>query len=127
MCQFIAAQAPVDLKEHGGKNPLAEQASRITITPARTAGDDELDEMRGEPDGWVTHEEGVRRMRQAAGTSLPDTLVTDDAGNVVGDALTSEKAEPQEPAAANAAGSFESFMTMFGGGGTPPPRGPVPG
>jgi hypothetical protein len=127
VCQFIAAQAQVDLEAHGGRNPLADQASRITISPSRSAEDDELEEMRGEPDGWVSHEEGVRKMRQATGHALPDTIVTDGDGNVVGDTLTAEQPEAAGPAPANPEGSFEAFMSMFGGGGTPPPRGPVPG
>jgi hypothetical protein len=71
-------------------------------------------------------------MRKAAGGSAApsratDTLVVDGDGNVTGSVMTAEKA-PEEQAAAdtNAPGSFEAFMLAFGGGGQPPPRGPVP-
>jgi hypothetical protein len=120
-----------DLDKTAGRNPLADLAAEISLFPQQTAEDDELDEMRGEPEGWVTHEEGMRRMRQAAGGSAApsaplDTLTADADGNVVGTTLTAEQPGPGESAGANAPGSFESFMTMFGGGGTPAPRGPVP-
>jgi hypothetical protein len=122
-----------DLDKTGGRNPLADLASEISIRPpAVTAEDDELNRMRGEADGWVPHEEGMRRMRKAAGGSAApsratDTLRVDAEGNMTGSVLTSELApEEQEAADANAPGSFEAFMMAFGSGGRPPPRGPIP-
>ena len=122
-----------DLEKTGGRNPLADLASEISIRPpGRSAEDDELDRMRGESDGWVTHEEGMRRMRKAAGGSAApsratDTLTVDADGNVTGSVLTSELApEEQEAADANAPGSFEAFMLAFGGGGDTPAAGAHP-
>jgi hypothetical protein len=133
LCHFIAATVQFDLDKTGGRNPLSDLAAEISIRPpAKSPEDDELDRMRGEPDGWVTHEEGMRRMRKAAGGSAApsratDTLTVDADGNVTGSALTSELAPEEQAAAdANAPGSFEAFMLAFGGGGTPPPRGPIP-
>jgi hypothetical protein len=43
VCAFIGAQAPVDTKKTGGKNPLVEMAHAIDIL-----GGDEPDPIRGE-------------------------------------------------------------------------------
>jgi pyridoxal biosynthesis lyase PdxS len=122
-----------DLEKTGGRNPLSDLAAEISIrAPAKSPEDDELDRMRGESTGYVTHEEGMRQMRKAAGGSATpsratDTLTVDADGNATGSTLTSEVAPEEQAAAdANAPGSFEAFMLAFGGGGTPPPRGPIP-
>jgi hypothetical protein len=122
ICQFVAAAAPVT----GDSNPLLDAAAAISVTLPGERGDDELDEMRGEPTGYVTHEEGMRRMRQAAGSAPVDNLSVDSDGNVTGDTLTAEQPDLGKAADANAPGSFEMFMNLLGNGGTPAPRGPVP-
>jgi hypothetical protein len=93
VCGFIGAQAWVDTKAHGGRNPLVELAAAISITGSPEQ--DELDRIRG--------------------PKIADRLEDDPR-------LGMAKADPANGVeAANSAGSFEAFMTMFGG---PPP---VPG
>jgi len=91
VCGFIGAQAWVDTKQHGGRNPLVELAASISIldTP-----DPELEAMRG--------------------SRVADRIEDDPRfGKTQADPANGVEAD-------NSAGSFEAFMTMFGGP-------PVPG
>lgn len=95
MCAFIGAQAQVDTKKTGGKNPLVEMAQAIDILRPPDA---ELDELRGEKvaENW---EDDPRLQRPVA-------------------------ADPEAGVeAANATGSYEGFMAMFGGSPVPPGAG----
>jgi hypothetical protein len=91
VCGFIGAQAQIDTKASGGKNPLVELAQAIDIMGS--SRDTELDAIRGEKvaDDW---REDPRLSQQAA-----------DPGHGVD--------------ASNAAGSMEAFMGSFGT--PPPP------
>jgi hypothetical protein len=87
VCGFIGAQAMVDTKAHGGRNPLVELAASISILD--NPEDAELDRIRGpkvadriEDDPRI----GMTRADPAAGVE-----------------------------ASNAAGSYEAFAAMFGG------------
>jgi hypothetical protein len=95
VCQFIGAQAMVDTKAHGGRNPLVELAASIDIFGGKTPEEQELDRIRGPR--VADHVEDDPRFGKVAAD--PDKGVEADNGQ----------------------GSFEAFMTMFGG---PPP---VPG
>ncbi len=93
MCAFIGAQAPVDTKQTGGKNPLVELAQSIDILGG--AGQ-ELDKIRGEKvaDDW---RDDPRLQRPVA-------------------------ADPEAGVeASNAPASYEGFLAMFGGGSPLPP------
>jgi hypothetical protein len=129
-CQFIAATfVEYDPDKTGGKNPLSDIAADIRIHPERSSEDDELERMRGERTGYVSHEEGARMMRGGPKTApKTDTIEIDEDGNVVGAALSAPGSEESssEGMAEPQAGSFEAFMRMFGSGGMPPPTGPVP-
>lgn len=128
MCLFIAQQAQVDIKAHGGRNPLIEQALELSIFPPE---DDELDELRGERTGYVTDQEGRRMMREAATEQRPgrvkptgeDTVEVDGEGNFVGYALGAQEVTEAAPGGAqgNGPGSFEAFMATFAGGVIPGP------
>lgn len=86
MCGFIGAQAWVDTKQHGGRNPLVELAAAINILDKP---DSELEAMRG--------------------PKVADRLEDDPR-------IGMAQADPANGVeAANSAGSFEAFMTMFGG------------
>jgi hypothetical protein len=148
ICLFIGRQAQVDLKAHGGRNPLVDDALEMSIFPQpRSQEDEELDELRGEYTGHVTHEEGQRLMRESTMAAKverirerphrprprkpepkPDTAEVDEDGNFIGYALGEQKVEEAAPGGgpSNGPGSFEAFMQMFGGGGQPAPRGPIP-
>lgn len=91
MCAFIGAQAPIDTKQTGGRNPLVELAHAIDIL-----GGEEPDPIRGEKvaDDW---RDDPRLARPVA---------ADPAAGVE---------------AENAPASYEGFMTMFGGGSPLPP------
>jgi hypothetical protein len=92
VCAFIGAQAWVDTSKHGGRNPLLDAAGDIDIFGK---AESELDAIRG--------------------PKVADRLEDDPR-------LGYAKADPEKGVeAANSAGSFEAFMTMFGG---PPP---IPG
>lgn len=95
ICSFIGAQAMVDTEKHGGRNPLVELAQSIDIFNKRTPEEIELDRIRG--------------------PKVADSIETDARFAKV----AADPAAGQE--AANGQGSYEAFMTMFGG---PPP---VPG
>jgi hypothetical protein len=92
VCQFIGAQAQVDVSKHGGRNPLVEMAASIDIFGGRSAEEQELDRIRGPKvaDNW---QDDARFSPVAA----------DPAAGVEAD---------------NPAGSFEAFSAMFSG---PPP------
>jgi hypothetical protein len=92
VCQFIGAQAMVDTKAHGGKNPLVELAASIDIFGGKSPEEQELDRIRG-PKVADSVEDDPRFGKVAAD---PDAGVE----------------------AANASGSYEAFMAMMGG---PPP------
>jgi hypothetical protein len=92
VCQFIGAQAMVDTKQHGGRNPLVELAASIDILGGQSPEERELDRIRG-PKVADRIEDDPRFARMAAD---PDT--------------------GQE--AVNGAGSYEAMMRMFAG---PPP------
>jgi hypothetical protein len=92
VCQFIGAQAMVDTKAHGGRNPLVELAASIDILGAKSAEEQELDRIRG--------------------PKVADSIGDDPRfGKVAADPAAGVEAS-------NAAGSYEAFATMFGG---PPP------
>jgi hypothetical protein len=95
VCQFIGAQAMVDTSKTGGRNPLVEMAASIDIFGAKSPEQEELDRIRG-PVVAASVEDDPRFSRVAAD---PRT----------------------ETEAANPAGSYEAFATMFGGGVPPPP------
>jgi hypothetical protein len=92
VCSFIGAQAMVDTKQHGGKNPLVELAQSIDIFGVKTPEERELDRIRGP---------------QVAASVQDDPRF----GKVAADPQAGTEAE-------NAAGSYEAFMAMMGG---PPP------
>jgi len=93
VCAFIGAQAPVDTKKTGGKNPLVELAHAIDIMSSG-----EPDPIRGEKvaDDW---RDDPRLQRPVAAD--PEAGVE----------------------AENAQGSYEGFMMMFGGSPVPPGAG----
>jgi hypothetical protein len=95
VCSFIGAQAPIDTKQTGGKNPLVELAHAIDIMGEQSDADRELEAMRG-PRVADSIEDDPRFAKVAADP---------EAG--------------QE--AANGQGSYEGFMAMFGGGSPLPP------
>jgi len=92
VCQFIGAQAQIDTKQTGGKNPLVEMASAIDILGGRTAGEAELDRIRGPM--VARHAEDDPRI-----------------GKIAADPEAGVEAD-------NGVGSYEAFMAMMGG---PPP------
>lgn len=95
VCQFIGAQAMIDTDKTGGKNPLVELAQSIDILGNKSPEEQELDRIRG--------------------PKVADSIADDPRfGKVAADPDTGQEA-------ANGQGSFEAFMTMFGG---PPP---IPG
>ena len=96
MCSFIGAQAPVDTKQTGGKNPLVEMAQSIDIMAGQDEAERELAAIRGEKvaDDW---RDDPRLQRP----------VPADPGKGV--------------EASNAPASYEGFMAMFGGGSALPP------
>jgi len=132
VCTWIGAQAQIDTRQTGGRNPLVDAALDISLSWGGAGGDDdELDEMRGRRTGYVASAEQARqRIREArGGRPEADTIRVGEDGAVAGVAVGA--AEPADEAAAEVAagaadGSFEAFMRMFGGGGTPPPA-PPPG
>ena len=96
MCAFIGAQAQVDTKRTGGRNPLVELAQSIDILAA--PGD--LDQLRGErvADNWEDDPRLAPRV----------------------------SADPENGVeAANSPGSYEAFAAMFGAQlpSGPPPGG----
>jgi hypothetical protein len=95
VCAFIGMQAQVDPDKHGGRNPLVELAAAIDITGSRTEEERQLDALRGEQVAADWRDDP--RLQQVA-------------------------ADPEQGVeAANAQGSYEAFMTMFG---APPPAAP---
>jgi hypothetical protein len=92
VCQFIGAQAMVDTKQHGGKNPLVEAAASIDIFGDKSPEEQELDRIRG-PRVADSVEDDPRFGRVAA-----------DPGAGV--------------EASNGSGSYEAFLSLMGG---PPP------
>jgi hypothetical protein len=95
VCSFIGAQAPIDTKQTGGKNPLVELAHAIDIL--------------GEPD------EAQRELEAMRGPRVADSIEDDPRfGKVAADPGTGQEA-------ANGQGSYEGFMAMFGGGSALPP------
>jgi hypothetical protein len=92
VCSFIGAQAAIDTKQHGGRNPLVEMAAAIDIFGGKSPEEQELDRIRGPK--VADHVEDDPRFGKVA---------ADPAAGVE---------------ASNAAGSYEAFMTMMGG---PPP------
>lgn len=92
ICSFIGAQAMVDVKEHGGRNPLVELAQSIDIFGGKTPEERELDRIRG--------------------PKVADSVEKDPR-------FAKVAADPEHGVeASNAAGSYEAFAAMFGG---PPP------
>lgn len=92
VCQFIGAQAMIDVSKHGGKNPLVETALAISIFGDRTPEQAEQDRIRGPV--VARHVQDDARFQQVA-------------------------ADPEAGVeASNAAGSYEAFLAMMGG---PPP------
>jgi hypothetical protein len=94
VCSFIGAQAAVDTSKHGGKNPLVEMAQQISFF--RDDRDAELDRMRG--------------------PKVADRI-EDDPRLQVHKPIPADPRTGQE--ADNAAGSFEAFLAMMGGGARP--------
>lgn len=95
VCQFIGAQAMVDTSKTGGRNPLVDLAQSIDIFGGRTPEEIELERIRG--------------------PKVADSIEDDPRfGKVAADPDTGQEA-------ANAAGSYEAFLSLMGG---PPP---VPG
>jgi hypothetical protein len=98
VCTWIGAQAQIDTKEHGGRNPLVDMAQQLDILGGRGERDAELDAIRGEKvaDDW-----------------------RDDPR------LAPVAADPAKGVeAANPSGSFEAMIAMFGGGMGGPPAMP---
>jgi hypothetical protein len=92
VCQFIAMQAQVDTSKTGGRNPLLDLASDIDIFGGKSGEQRALDELRG--------------------PKVADSIEDDPRfGKIAADPDTGQEAS-------NGQGSYESFMTMFGG---PPP------
>lgn len=92
VCQFIGAQAQVDVGKHGGRNPLVDMAQSIDILGGKTPEERELDRIRG-PRMYDRAEDDHRLGKTAA----------DPAAGVE---------------ASNAAGSYEAMLAAFAG---PPP------
>lgn len=92
VCQFIGAQAMVDVSKHGGRNPLVEAAASISVFGDKTPEEQELDRIRG--------------------PKVADSVEDDPRfAKVAADPEAGVEAE-------NPSGSFEAFAAMFGG---PPP------
>jgi hypothetical protein len=92
VCQFIAAQAQVDTSKTGGRNPLLDLAMDIDIFGEKSEEQKALDAMRGE--------------------KVADRVEDDPRfGKIAANPDTGQEAD-------NGQGSYEAFMTMFGG---PPP------
>jgi hypothetical protein len=47
VCSFIGAQAPIDVKKSGGRNPLVELAQQIDILRPLDGAESELEALRG--------------------------------------------------------------------------------
>lgn len=93
MCSFIGAQAWVDVKAHGGRNPLVDAALELSIFGERSEAERELDEIRG---------------------PMVARDVKDDPR------ISPQAADPNKGVeASNPDGSFEAFFAMFGGGARP--------
>lgn len=92
VCQFIGAQAQVDISKHGNRNPLVEAAMAVSIFGEKSPEELELDRIRG-PQVAARMEDDERFARRAAD---PENGVE----------------------ASNAAGSYEAFLALMGG---PPP------
>jgi hypothetical protein len=92
VCQFIGAQAAVDVSKYGGRNPLVEAAQAIDILGGRTPEEEELDRIRGPKvaDRWQDDDRIAR-------------VPADPAAGVE---------------ASNAPGSYEAMLAAFAG---PPP------
>lgn len=89
MCSFIGAQAPVDTRKTGGRNPLVELAQALDIFGGKSPEELELDRIRG-PVVAANWRDDPRFARVAA--------------------------DPEHDVdAANPPGSFEAFASMFGG------------
>lgn len=98
MCTFIGAQAQIDTKATGGKNPLIELASSIDIFHGNS--DPELDEIRG--------------------PKVADRVEDDPR-------FGATAADPEHGVEAdNSSGSYEAFMTAFSGPPPIPGREPPP-
>lgn len=92
MCSFIGAQAQIDTKRTGGRNPLVELAQSIDILGGQSDAERELAAMRG-PQVAANWQDDPRLAKVAA--------------------------DPEHGVeAANTPGSYEAFAAMFG---TPPP------
>ena len=92
VCSFIGAQAPIDTSKNGGRNPLIELASELSIFGDKSPEQQALDAIRGEK----------------VADSVEDDLRF---GKVA--------ADPEHGVdAANGAGSYEAFLSLMGG---PPP------
>jgi hypothetical protein len=92
VCTFIGAQAMIDVKQHGGRNPLVEMAQSISITGDQAPEEIELDRIRG--------------------PRVADRLEDDPRfARVAADPAAGVEAE-------NAAGSYEQLLAAFAG---PPP------
>lgn len=95
MCSFIGAQAQIDVREHGGRNPLVEMAQSIDILAGQSAEEQALAALRG--DKVADRIEDDPRLARTAADPATGTE------------------------AANATGSYEAFVKMMGGGVLPPP------
>jgi hypothetical protein len=71
VCQFIGAQAQVDVSKHGGRNPLVEMAAAIDILGGRSAEERELDRIRGPKvaDHWQDDPDGPAAARPRTGVT----------------------------------------------------------
>lgn len=94
MCTWIGAQAWIDPKEHGGRNPLVDAAQQLDIMGGRTPEEQELDRIRGP----------VVADRIEDDPRFAPVAADPEAGT--------EAANPQ--------GSFEAMIRMLGGGMGPP-------
>lgn len=98
MCGFIGAQAWVDTKQHGGRNPLVELAAAISILDKPDA---ELEAMRG--------------------PKVADRIEDDPR-------IGKTQADPANGVeASNGAGSYEAFLRLMGGPPPVPGREPANG
>jgi len=92
---WIGAQALIDTKETGGRNPLVDEAARLTILPR-------------DSDGLTPEEMELDRIR---GPKVADNW-EDDPRLQASKPVAADPKKGQE--ASNPTGSYEAFMASFG-------------
>jgi hypothetical protein len=97
VCIFIGAQAQIDTKETGGRNPLVDAAQELDILGGRSERDRERD----------------RELDAIRGEKVADRIEDDPRFSKVA-------ADPERGVeAANPDGSFEAMLAMMSGGTSP--------